>query len=501
MLPRSRRATRHPRPAGRRAVGALSATAVVAAGLAVVAPSATAASARPTETKTLVFPVMADTYADSLAPTKNFATATTLRLNQDTKYTRVPYLSVDVKGIPADASGTRATLELTTTEGKSLDVSARPVGAFDATKVTWQQRPLPGPALSTVRVAGAGAVASLDVTRAVAGNGRVNLALTATGAVQSSTFFRASEATAAKPVLKVTFQQPVAEDPMLVGAAVKATGGRTTTEQEIAFLAGKGVALEVRRVYDPGFDEDFTRRAAADLGVRATHYSFKPDMAAMAAGTLDADVRRFLGTIPAGHRTVLTIWHEPENDFTTAAQKATYRAGWVRFARLVREAKRPELSTSWVMMGYSWRSASKRQPLDWWPGDGVVDSVGVDVYNEGSLSGARWDSPGRAFAQPFPGDRPYDGGYVDGGILAFVQRHGTALGIAEVGTLENTTGLTAGWTSTPTKEAWIRDAVAYYKSIGAVYVEYFHSGPNRGPWWLDSSPGALSSYAWATSRY
>jgi hypothetical protein len=153
------------------------------------------------------------------------------------------------------------------------------------------------------------------------------------------------------------------------------------------------------------------------------------------------------------------------------------------------------------MMGYSFRAMSNRQPLDWWPGDGVVDNLGVDVYNEGSLSGTRWDSPGRAFSQPFPGDTAYAGGYVDGGILGFARDHGVSVGVAEVGTLENTSNLTAGWTSTPTKASWIKDALAYYESLGLVYVEYFHSGPYRGPWWLDSSQASLNAYNAAIATY
>jgi len=277
------------------------------------------------------------------------------------------------------------------------------------------------------------------------------------------------------------------------------TNGRKTVAEELAFLKANGIDIEIRRVFDPGFDRNFMNKAGMDVGHRATHYSFKPDMAALASGRLDGDIRAFLKTIPAGHETILTIWHEPEDNFVTAAEKATYRAGWQRFSRLVRETDRPELTLSWVMMAWSWVSHSGRQPEDWWPGDGVVDDIGIDTYNEGSLAGTRWDSPGRGLGVPAAGDTAYSGGYVDGGVLAFVQRKKVTFGIAEFGSLENKNRIDAAWSSTDDKAAWLRDAVALFDAKGARYVEYFHAGPYRGPWWLDSSPASLSAYA-AASR-
>lgn len=287
---------------------------------------------------------------------------------------------------------------------------------------------------------------------------------------------------------------------MLVGAAASPHNDRTTSDDELAFLESKVGRLDLHRVYDSGFDTNFLHKAGIDVGKRATHYSFKPDMAALAAGSLDANVRALLQSIPAGHRTILTIWHEPEDNFTTAAQQATYRAGWVRFAQLVRAANRPELSTSWVMMSWSWNTGAGRDPNSWWPGDGVVDSVGLDGYNDGSLKGTRWDSPGRPYGMAAPGDSK-GGTYVDGGAIAWIKAKHVAWGIAEFGTLENDNNVAAGWTATPTKAAWLEAAAAFFYAQGASYIEYFHAGPYRGPWWLDSSQAALDAYRDVIARY
>lgn len=313
-----------------------------------------------------------------------------------------------------------------------------------------------------------------------------------------------SSATASAPTTIPTTERlirgPVETD-VLIGATVFQNAPRNSLAEEIAFLEGEVGALEIRRVFDPAFKTDFMLLAGSDVGKRATHYSFKPDINAMASGALDAKVQTLLDSIPAGHRTILTIWHEPEDNFTTSAQQATYRAAWQRFADLVHASARPELTTSWVMMSYSWWGMSGRDPMNWYPGDAYVDSVGIDTYNEGSLNGTRWDSPGRGMGLPAEGDTALPGGYVYGGAIPWIQSRGKAWGVAEFASLENVNEIDGGWTDVDTKARWIRQAVRFYVAEGASYIEYFHCGPYRGEWWLDSSPEALASYKWAVNQF
>ena len=77
----------------------------------------------------------------------------------------------------------------------------------------------------------------------------------------------------------------------MIGATVYPHAPRETTEQEIAFLEGAVGPLQIRRVYDRGFSTDFMARAGSDVGKRATHYSFKPNITDMASGALDAQGR------------------------------------------------------------------------------------------------------------------------------------------------------------------------------------------------------------------
>jgi hypothetical protein len=293
------------------------------------------------------------------------------------------------------------------------------------------------------------------------------------------------------------------ENPILIGAAISPHDPRTTVAAELAYVESQAGPLELRRVFDPSnpFKANFMDLAGADVGLRATHYSFKPDMTALAGGALDAKIISLLNSIPPRHRTMLTVWHEPEDNFITDEQQATYRAAWQRFADLVHATDRAELTTSWVMMSYSWRIASGRDPMDWYPGDAYVDSVGIDTYNEGSLNMERWDSPGRAMGLPAVGDTAAPGGYIYGGAVRWIQSRGLAWGVSEFGTLENVANIDSGWSTVDEKWKWIRQATSFYVSEGASYIEYFHSGPYRGPWWLDSSPEAMASFKWALKTY
>lgn len=297
---------------------------------------------------------------------------------------------------------------------------------------------------------------------------------------------------------------------MLVGMAVGLKLGHEVADDdaaslrnELAFIEGKTGALEIRRVYDGGFKTDFMDKGGPDIGKRATHYSFKPDMARLEQGLLDTQIQALLGSIPRGHRTILTIQHEPdhpEKPFQTEAQKQTYRNAWKRFAGIVRAQNRPELSTCWVMMAYSWRTAAHRNPEDWWPGDGVVDSVGFDVYNEGSLSAyknpgdvtddSRWDSLGGQLGMPRPGE--VSRRFVNGqGPVPWARAKGLRWGVPEFGSLENDYGLSSTWTNQPTMADWLIDAGRFLHEEGADFAAYFHADGrpvDRGPWWLKTQP-------------
>ena len=75
------------------------------------------------------------------------------------------------------------------------------------------------------------------------------------------------------------------------------------------------------------------------------------------------------------------------------------------------------------------------------------------------------------------------------------------MALSEFGTLENVAHIDGGWTTVDEKWKWIRQATHFFVNEGASYIEYFHSGPYRGPWWLDSSPEALASYKWAIKTF
>ena len=457
---------------------------------------------------------VADSYADSIAPAaKTFGDRTSLRLN-GRKYTRIPYLSFDLAGVPSDATDVTATLTVTPTEARDFEVSVQPTGDFAESTLAWSNRPALGPVLDTAPLPKPGVPLTLDVSLAAATaiqNGTpLNLGLTAQGRIQGSTYFRSSEAASSKPRLDVSWTSSHlssastgGEHPVLVGASAGARGvpGRMSNAEEFAWLERKVGRLEIRHVYDPAFSSTFSK-GMDDVGKRATHYSMRPDMSALAAGKLDARVRGFLDSIPSGHRTILTLWHEPEVVFTTSTEKATYRKAWQRFGTLVENTGRPELSTSLVLMSWTFEALANRNPDDWWPGAAAVDIIGVDTYNGASLAQDGWDSPLVHLGKPATDEPPTFKGYTpDGGFLAYVRAKGKDWGVAEFGSLENVKNFKVAWTNTATKGAWVTRAVDDFVAEGAVYVEYFHSGPYRGPWWLDSSASSLSAFKQALAKY
>ena len=90
-----------------------------------------------------------------------------------------------------------------------------------------------------------------------------------------------------------------------------------------------------------------------------------------------AQVQTFLASRPVGMKCYASYWHEPEDNFTTTAQKAAYLESWHGYAPAIRAAGCvPTLILmKWTLnpkSGYNWR--------DWYPA-GDVDVFAFDAYN------------------------------------------------------------------------------------------------------------------------
>jgi len=159
------------------------------------------------EVSSITFQPVADSYVSRKNPSKNFGAET--RLYARTGPIMRSYVRFSVSGLPADATVTRATLQVYSPSGSAVTLEAHRVAnttwgegtinfnnapAFDAS-ATASSGPFP-----------AGQWLSLDVTRLVAGNGAVSLVLTTTS--QTTTSLASREDTALPPSLLVETTVP-----------------------------------------------------------------------------------------------------------------------------------------------------------------------------------------------------------------------------------------------------------------------------------------------------
>lgn len=148
--------------------------------------------------------------------------------------------------------------------------------------------------------------------------------------------------------------------------------------------------------------------------------------AAGAAGAYAGYARRLAGHLVAAGMgsAIIRLGHEAngtwyaDNVGTTPAQEAQWKRFWARTVRAMRSVPGAHFSFDWCV------SAGVRPiPLaDYYPGDDVVDSVGIDVYDSGVPGGVR--------------DRwryLYDRAGGVGAIVRFARRHHKPLAIPEWG--------------------------------------------------------------------
>lgn len=182
---------------------------------------------------------------------------------------------------------------------------------------------------------------------------------------------------------------------MLVGAAGVNLGGSDFPALDTA--AGP---FTVRRSYDTNLPATFAASVAGiDVGVRASVWSCKPDLAQLASGALDTAIRAFVSSVPDTHVAWLTVWHEPDGkirkgQFTLAAYLPAFR----RFCQVVKSVGKPHVYTTQILEAWSGQHpAAGTTYSDLWPGDGLVDCYGVDGYSNTGTGVALW-GPAVTFA-------------------------------------------------------------------------------------------------------
>ncbi len=250
---------------------------------------------------------------------------------------------------------------------------------------------------------------------------------------------------------------PVVRVPTLFGVGTTRLGGWAALEA----LTG---TIPVRRSYDPDFRPFALSRMAADVGKRASVYSFKTDAMSMSSGVHDDALEMFVATIPRGHRCWIAWRHEPEDDTVTPEGFCT---GFDRFARIVKSAGRPEIVPTLILMGWTFDQRSGRDYRAWLPSvrDGVC--AAIDHYN--MAPDAPWRTPGELF---------------DGALNAL-----RAAGFAHVGIAETACKTTV---DDVRQVEWIKQLGVWAAAQTDLdYVCWFDSDVGDiGDWWLTPATAA-----------
>lgn len=153
------------------------------------------------------------------------------------------------------------------------------------------------------------------------------------------------------------------------GACPAAGGSGLAAAQAVIDKWGPGAAI---RQFFPG---GFTANPNHPDGASLVHTSYKPDLAAVNAGTLDAAITALAKATPAGD--ILEIWHEADLKVRKGTlDKTAVVAAKNRFYDLVKAAN-PHVLVATTYTGWLFEPKSGLDPQDW---SGVrADLLGVDL--------------------------------------------------------------------------------------------------------------------------
>ena len=233
----------------------------------------------------------------------------------------------------------------------------------------------------------------------------------------------------------------------------------------------------ILRVYHDAMDFPTAEEVAAARDGMNIVLTFRVSPDATAAGEHDEQLREALARMEdAGGTWFVGYFHEPEIRLTPVE----YRAAFSRVARIVQGSA--NVRSIAVLMGYTF---TDRNPDEWYPGDDVVDVLGIDGYDWlGCIDNGgdgRTDSHPRTFGEIFA---PAD---------AYATAHdkpwiGTEFGRAYVPDEPNA------------RTEWLRDAAAWMDDhpsmIGAAYFQHSVADGYRCNWALDDQELAVARELW-----
>jgi hypothetical protein len=404
--------------ARRRSFSAALTSGVVMASLA-AAGSASAATTTSTQTK-LVYAID-DTYTSSTRKNTNFGTADKLLVGASDGESRVSYLKFATGALPAGAKLTGVKLKLPLA-GKPLagTLSLYPISAdWSENTLTATKAPPLSAAVVSIRPKATDVELTFDVSKWVTHAGTYSFALKSASSTTDVTRLRSveyGEDTAGGPELALTYTRQIATPattppapataaPCVTGALLvpscgvlwgAAAGGFTATPRDKALQEWERITGRTATIFHtyhrgtelfPTKDEIAMTGDAAHPRVLLTNWkvAYNTSWAKVAAGGQDARIDAWAKYVKANYtkKFFLVLHHEPENDVIPAAGSGMTAKDYAAMYRHVTLRLRADGVTNAIsVLGYmgneKWMSQS------WWkdlyPGDDVVDWVGLDSY-------------------------------------------------------------------------------------------------------------------------
>ncbi len=194
------------------------------------ATAATTTSSTASAATTTLTPV-ADSQVQEDAPTGNFGTTTTLRV--DGSPVSIAYLKFDVRGLTV--APTKATLKVFVPTSTTTSINAGKVAdsTWTETGLNWTNRPaVSPPSIPSPTPIAANSFVSYDVTTMVTGNGLVSFAIDTTSATSKSLPSRENATVANRPQLVIdsaTTTTPPPGDPVIAASGDVACGTADAT--------------------------------------------------------------------------------------------------------------------------------------------------------------------------------------------------------------------------------------------------------------------------------
>jgi hypothetical protein len=415
------------RRTARRAVTLAAAGLAAAAGVSMLAVPVLAAST----TSTVRVTASDDSYTSSARPTYTFGSSESIVAGVKGSDRMVSYLKFKVGTLPARASVEKVELKLTRDPSTSLPstVKVKKVGDTSWTEaaLSYKNAPAAGADTASASPAATASTLTFNVTGTITKAGTYTFAVTATQA-NAIARFRSTEQGSAGPQLALTLATattapptttpPVTTPPTTtptpptestectVGANLvptcnvlwgAAAGGFSATPRDQALReweAKSGRTSSIYHTYHRG-DEQFPTKAEIAMANEAgkprilfTNWKvgYGTKWGKVAAGEQNARIDKLSAHIKANYgkdKFFMAIHHEPENDVSTDPKsQMTAKDYAAMFRYTVQRMKANGVTNVVFVMAYM--NVEKWNDSPWWydlyPGNDVVDWVGVDSY-------------------------------------------------------------------------------------------------------------------------